>query len=161
MNKNQYTTAGVPMGTIIAFALSSKNIPAGWLLCDGSQIPSKYQNLITALGMNTTPNLSGQTLIGTGESSSGTNYELGVIGGKEEHTLTIAQIPSHYHYGFGESHSDWPFGTSGSDDNMGSSGGIDNDNYYYNTSSAGGGESFNIMQPYYPVNYIIYTGQDD
>ena len=57
------------MGTIVAFALNFEpNNPPfkGWLLCDGSQVPSQYQELKNMLPNGRTPNLCGRTLIGAG-----------------------------------------------------------------------------------------------
>jgi len=41
-----------PAGMIIAFAGPAENIPAGWLLCDGSEVSrSTYSNLYNAIGV--------------------------------------------------------------------------------------------------------------
>lgn len=50
----------VPIGGIIMYG--STTAPEHWLLCDGSAIDSKYQELINIVGANT-PNLSGMTYI--------------------------------------------------------------------------------------------------
>lgn len=42
----------VPSGMIVAFAGPTENIPAGWLLCDGSEVSrSQYINLYNAIGV--------------------------------------------------------------------------------------------------------------
>jgi microcystin-dependent protein len=47
---------GIPIGTIISFPSSSP--PKGYLLCDGSDIPTKYSTLIKLLGgVQKTPDL--------------------------------------------------------------------------------------------------------
>lgn len=88
----------VPLGTVVAFALQyAANVPPGWLLCDGSAIPPQYQGLITALGSNYTPNLTGRTLVG-----AGTGWLLASTGGEAEHALSAEEMPSHQHFGWGE-----------------------------------------------------------
>jgi microcystin-dependent protein len=145
-----------PVGSIIAYY--GAKAPDGWLLCDGSAIPNdaKYQDLKTLLAKSTTPDLRGRTLIGAGQGAGLSSRALGQQAGEETHQLTVNEMPSHNHYGFGEGYNNyWPFGQVGSNNNKGSRGGVDEDNYYYNTSNTGGNARFNIMQPYHVANYII------
>lgn len=60
---------GVPTGSIMPFM--GKEAPQGWLLCDGSPLPEKpYAKPLKAiLGSNTTPDLRGMFLRGTGTST--------------------------------------------------------------------------------------------
>ena len=60
---------GVPTGSIMPFI--GTNAPSGWLLCDGSAIPSGayYDNLKALAGANT-PNLKGLFLRGSGVQSA-------------------------------------------------------------------------------------------
>lgn len=62
---------GVPTGSIMPFI--GTVAPNGWLLCDGSTfvIDDYTANLKALLGSNTTPNLSGMFLRGTGTASNG------------------------------------------------------------------------------------------
>ena len=147
-------TSILPIGTIVAFALTSTEIPQGWLLCDGSTIPLQYQTLIICLKSPNTPNLCGRTLIGTGQGNSGTNYTLFDIGGEEKHQLTVQEMPSHTHQS--------PSNDSGNPAKNGSSVyGTDRPQdgvYPFTTGSSGGDQSHNNMQPYCAVNYIIYAG---
>lgn len=64
-----YAQNGVPTGSIMPFI--GTVAPNGWLLCDGSPIPSGpyYDNLKTIAGANT-PNLRGLFLRGTGSSAT-------------------------------------------------------------------------------------------
>ena len=154
----------VPMGTIVAFVLSASNIPNGWLPCDGSAIPAQYQELISALGSNNTPNLTGRTLIGTGvpddsaqsdgsipNFTPGLNWSVGYTGGEFAHQLVTAEMPSHNHslvYEFDLA--------SGCHSDTGSSPCLSSTVNY--TNNTGGDAVHNTMQPYYAVNYIIFAG---
>ena len=146
---------GVPTGTIVAFGGSNANIPAGWLLCDGSGINSKYKDLIALLGSNTTPNLSGRTLIGVGKTAHGSNYTLHQTGGEEQHQLTISEIPQHSHsIGLPQGDKSWSNGSGNTLWGGGSSA-------KFTSSDAGGNHPHNNMQPYFAVNYIIFAGSKD
>ena len=63
---------GVPTGSIMPFVGNSNNVPAGWLLCDGSSFTDDayHAKLKSLLGSVNTPNLSGTYLRGTGTSGS-------------------------------------------------------------------------------------------
>ena len=67
----------VPKGGIIIWSGSVNDIPAGWVLCDGS---------------NGTPDLRDRFVLGAGN-----NYAVGAKAGEETHTLTIDEMPSHSH----------------------------------------------------------------
>lgn len=64
-------TNGVPTGSIMPFV--GTTAPIGWLMCDGSAIPSDASGtaLIAILGGNSTPDLRGLFLRGAGKN---TNY---------------------------------------------------------------------------------------
>ena len=158
--------ADLPIGTILAYALTAANIPDRWLLCDGSAIPAAdYQELITLLGSPNTPNLAGRTLIGTGQPSTGLQgdntapnfppgqkFLLNYTGGEYHHTLTEAEMPSHRHtlvYRFDLS--------SACHAGTGSMPCLNEHATNY-TNNTGGGAAHNTMQPYVVVNYIIYGG---
>lgn len=163
-----------PMGTIVAFALAQNNIPRGWLLCDGSKIPAKYQEFATLLGSDHTPNLCGRTLIGTGQGDNSiqsdgkkpnfdsTNFPVGYTGGEFVHLLQSTEIPPHHHTQI--------FGAMGKEPRDPYEGNdlrtctgwnkypmqTVTDTQYGN--SAGTTDPHNTMQPFWAVNYIIYTG---
>jgi microcystin-dependent protein len=76
--------------------------PKGWALCNGQYLPiNQNQALFALLGTNyggngqTTfalPDLRGKTPI-----HFGNNYTIGQTGGEENHTVTIAELPTHKH----------------------------------------------------------------
>ena len=70
-------TGSIPSGVIVMWSGTSSNIPAGWLLCDGS---------------NGTPDLRDRFIVGAGST-----YSRGDTGGSNSVTLTTAQMPSHRH----------------------------------------------------------------
>ena len=145
----------MPVGSIVAYY--GAKAPDGWLLCDGGVIPNdaKYQELKTLLAKPNTPDLRGRVLIGAGQGAGLASRPLGQEGGEENHRLSIAEMPSHNHHGFGEANNNyWPFGQVGKNQ-KGSRGGVDEDNFYFNTSNTGGNTPFNNMQPYHVANYII------
>ena len=142
----------LPVGSIIAFGGS--DAPNGWLLCVGQAISqSTYPNLFAVIG-NTVPDLRSRFIVGSGQGGGLSNYPLKSTGGVENVTLNINQIPSHQHFGFGESDSSWPMNIQGKNQ-MGSKGGIDKDNYYYGTTSAGGNGAHENRPPYFALTYII------
>ena len=62
----------VPVGTIVAYW--GTTAPAGWLICDGSSIPSGYTAL-RAMAGNTTPDLRDRFLRGKSSSRAIGNYQ--------------------------------------------------------------------------------------
>lgn len=78
-----YSTGGTPIavgfvaGMIMAWSGSAASIPAGWVLCNGS---------------NSTPDLRDRFIVG-----AGTTYAVGDTGGAATVTLDITMIPSHSH----------------------------------------------------------------
>lgn len=61
---------GVPTGSVMPYL--GTTAPIGWLLCDGTDIPSGiiYDKLKTLLAVNKTPDLRGMFLRGTGSTTS-------------------------------------------------------------------------------------------
>lgn len=94
-----------PLGSVTMFAASTA--PAGWLLCDGSDISrTTYADLFAIIGETygagdgsttfTLPDMRGKGV--KGYKSDNSKFDtLAKTGGEEEHTLTEAEMPAHSH----------------------------------------------------------------
>jgi microcystin-dependent protein len=124
----------IPRGTIVMW--SGSTAPAGWTLCNGS---------------NGTPDLRGRFVLGLGQGNGLANRTLAQVGGAENHTLTIAEMPNHSH-NF-NIWSPWHGGSIGTCD------GTDctsrNINYGQTTAATGGSQPHNNMPPFYVLAYIM------
>jgi microcystin-dependent protein len=76
----------LPRGVIVMWSGSIASIPPGWALCDGGTYTAPDGTQVT------TPNLKDKFIVGAGGE-----YSVGATGGEKYHTLTVAEIPSHYH----------------------------------------------------------------
>lgn len=151
-----------PAGCVESFA--GTVAPSGWLLCDGSTISrTTYPVLFNAIGTThgagdgvTTfrlPDMRGRISVAAGTGVGLTNRVLGVTGGAETHTLTIAEMPSHNH-----SYVDTYRNGNQNTDNVGNTETAANEtttNENKTTGNQGGGAAHNIMQPYLVLNHII------
>lgn len=82
--------------------------PKGWALCNGQLLPiNQNQALFSLLGTTYggdgrvnfgLPNLQGRTPMHRGDG-----HTLGELGGEQNHTLAISEIPSHVHTASGSS----------------------------------------------------------
>jgi len=76
---------GIPVGVIVMWSGSIDAVPAGWALCDGT---------------NSTPDLRERFIVGAGGDNpavSGAAYTPGLVGGENEHILTLPEMPQHRH----------------------------------------------------------------
>ena len=180
---------GIPEGRYRQKALAgfiypwaSASIPDGFLLCDGCEYRrTDYEELFDAIGTIynpkdedgnviddgihfNVPNLSERVPVGSSFRED-KKYELGAMDGEETHTLTEPEMPSHSQgvklfHSNGNSSGMTAAWTNKLDTTNGTTEG-----YYLktgnglNTSSAGGSQPHNNMQPYTVVNYIIATGK--
>lgn len=81
--------------------------PAGWMFCDGQLLPiSENETLFQLIGTTyggdgqstfALPNLQSRIPLHMGTGPDGTNYQLAEMGGVEQVTLTVQQIPAHSH----------------------------------------------------------------
>ncbi|RYD95929.1 MAG: phage tail protein [Sphingobacteriales bacterium] len=93
------------MGFIAAFAFNFP--PRGWASCSGQLMSIAQNNALFALlgtsyggnGQTTfgLPDLRGRTLVGTGQGPGLSSYVTGQLGGGENTTLNINNMPSHNH----------------------------------------------------------------
>ena len=97
-----------PVGGVVDFAGSSANVPAGWLLCDGSAISrTSYSVLYAVIGTIwgagdgsttfTLPDLRGRVIVGAGSGPGLTPRALTATGGEETHVLLSSELASHNH----------------------------------------------------------------
>lgn len=154
----------VPTGTVSAFAGSAA--PTGYALCDGSAVNRTAQAALfsvigTTYGIgdgSTTfslPDLRGRVVAGLdsannvlNETASIDGTALGEVGGDDVHTLLTAEMPSHTHSFNGGGLKSLAGDSVGNDDYANSGG---------TTSSTGGGQAHNNVQPTIILNYIIKT----
>ena len=88
--------------------MSFGHAPKGWALCNGQLLPiNQNQPLFSLLGTTfggdgrvnfALPDLRGRTPIHVGSG-----HTLGERGGEQAHTLTIAELPTHFHLAIGTS----------------------------------------------------------
>ena len=119
----------VPKGAIIIWSGAADKIPAGWVLCDGT---------------NGTPDLRNRFVLG-----AGAKYSVNATGGEEEHTLTIEEMPNHNHeYYTGKGESTIMSGYVANAE-------INQIYQILHTNSVGDSKSHNNMPPYYSLCYIM------
>ena len=137
----------MPSGLICMW--SGTKIPAGWLLCDGT---------------NGTPDLRNRFIVGAGDE-----YAVGDTGGEKEHTLTVDEMPSHTHIlDWWESANSNGYKTTknflyaGSDSSTGllhnnrsKAAASGTDTITADISYVGGSEAHENRPPYYALAYII------
>lgn len=116
----------LPTGCIVLWSGSESNVPDGFALCNGQ---------------NGTPDLRDRFVLGAGNK-----YAVGEMGGSEEVTLTVEQMPKHSHEYILSMHA----GTSGGLACMGT---VKYDDY--STGSSGSSKPHPNMPPYYTLAYIM------
>ena len=143
--------------------------PNHWALCAGQLMPiSQNTALFSLLGTTyggdgkstfALPDLRGRTPVSSGQLPGGSFYDLGQVGGEEQVTLTVSQLPSHNHPVYGTTNNGSTGVPSGvwatqTRVNVFSSSG--------NTTMApqvlapvGGGQPHDNRSPYLALNYVI------
>lgn len=156
-------------GMIMPYAGTSA--PTGWLLCDGSAVPSATYGDLYAVISNTyggdatnfnLPDLRGRTIAGkddmggtsadrlTNQSGGLDGDTLGATGGAETHQLTTAELAAHTH--------DGAFCNASVGTNFAYAHGASAFNGTKTASdSTGGDTAHNNVQPTIILNYIIKT----
>ncbi len=135
----------IPRGIIAMWSGRRDQIPAGWALCDGT---------------NGTPDLQGRFVLGATRTNlstdsndrGGVNIDVGATGGERNHTLTIAEMPSHNHTTSGrymtiDYTQEHPWINA-----FGGAGGYP---YRSDINPTGGGQAHNNMPPFYALAYIM------
>jgi len=154
----------IPAGTIIQSA--AINAPSGWFDCDGRRLNTiAYIDLFNAImytygGSDTSfnvPDIRGRFSIGLGSGTNLTPHGLGSIGGEENHTLTISEMPSHTHSLTRRSNPDaGAFDTGNGREDESSAATTDRaDLGPFNTNSTGSDASHNNMPPFISLRYLI------
>ena len=155
----------MPVGAILMWSGSPDKLPAGWVLCDGRDLP----------GGGRAPALQGLFIVGYDAKNA--EYAVKNTGGEARHALTIAEMPSHSHgattgpagahtHPLNVSEQGWAFHNwvaSGdprkqpaATTNLASAG---QHTHSVQVSPTGGGQPFENRPPYYVLAYIMYTGQ--
>lgn len=149
----ELTLITIPIGGILPFA-GVGDLPAGFLLCDGSELSqSEYASLYAAIGDQfgtagagnfRVPNLLARFPLGYDSMRP-----VGTTGGAETHTLSIGEMPAHSHglrvnvQAFTSTNGQIARGD-------GATALVDR-----NTLSTGGGLAHNNMPPFLTLSYII------
>lgn len=160
----------LPIGSVMEWFVET--IPVNWLRLDGQAVSrTDYKELFALYGTtygagdgSTTFNLPDmRTRVPVGKTSADSDFNaLGKKGGEKTHTLTVAEMPKHNHYGLYDSNLQnervgaWGTGTahSGLISEMGT-------NAYENfaTGFAGSNQAHNNLQPYITVHFIVKAKQ--
>lgn len=154
----------VPAGTIIMSA--ALQTPAGYLMCNGAAYTkSVYPDLFAVIGNQygvysgsdlsfVVPNMVGRVAVGKTDAAETSYSTIGATGGAETHTLIANEMPAHTHT---VANTTIQNGLSTRIDVDNSANGeINLDGSQTTTSSSvGGGQPHNNMQPYMVLRYLI------
>lgn len=168
------SSSSIPIGTGMDYF--GTEAPEGYLFADGAEISrTEYSELFEVIGIiygegdgETTFNLPDKrecvSIMRKENSTNGTEGAtidtLGAKGGEFKHTQTVAELCTHTHIQNAHGHS---FSATSSASSSGgtplTTAGSNRTNYVGNATATnqntGGGQPFNIMQPYLVCNYII------
>lgn len=154
----------LPVGSIMPYPKATA--PENWLTCDGSAISrTDYSELFNAIGTtfgegdgSTTfnlPNIKGRTIVGLDAEDTDFNA-IGKTLGEKTHALTVAEMPKHNHKIPIDS-----FVNSDSQVDVKSGGHVSYkaQGTNYETTTAGGSQPHNNIQPSFVIPYIIKAKQ--
>ncbi|ABF41455.1 phage Tail Collar [Candidatus Koribacter versatilis Ellin345] len=138
--------------------------PKGWAFCNGQILPINQNQALfslmgTTYGGNGTTNFALPNLQGRTPFHTGSGFTLGQVGGEQNHTLIITEMPAHTHNlqvnsvaADASSAVGSFFGNAGASnyaataDTSMASGAI---------ASAGGGQPHNNLSPYLVLNFVV------
>ena len=138
-----------PPGSILAYA--STTAPAGWLLANGASYPTaSFARLFTVIGYKyggsganfNVPDIQNRNIL-----MASTTVNLAQTGGEANHTLLIAEMPSHNHSATRDT-------GAGNDAGQALTGGGGTESAL-TISSTGGDGAHNVLDPYIVLYYII------
>jgi len=147
-SKNTKTMNIFPQFMVIAWA--NTIIPKGWAMCDGNMYTLDVNGdaVITPGGIQS-PDLRGRFILGSGDGAYLTARKINDVGGEENHTLIISEIPSHSHAVTNVNSVGGAWGTLGYD------GGGWMNNVPTSSGYTGGNSAHNNMPPFYSLMYIM------
>ena len=166
-NETAIASMYIDPGTVVAWAGLIAHVPAGWYVCNGTQLSkTTYVDLFAALGgelspwgvQDTTFSIPNIPIYGSpvqanqyAENVVGGSNKLGLTGGNQTETLTESQIPSHNHGlripTYGETGATSRIANAGTD--------YEGTIFLGATEYKGGGGSHNNMQPFAAMYWII------
>ena len=148
----------LPIGAILPYPKATA--PVNWLICDGSAVSrSTYSDLFNVIGTNygagdgsTTfnlPDLRGKHPMGYDSTQTEFNA-LGKTGGEKKHTQTVDELVPHKHSSDYSSGGGVNIGITAMGTKLGTSNLV---------KETGGGQAFNVLDPYTTTTYIIKAFQ--
>lgn len=140
----------IPCGTIIMWNGTAEEIPAGWVVCDGT---------------NRTPDLRGRFILGSGQGAGLTlRNRQNPTGGRESARLTVDQMPRHKHDIIDPGHSYHLEPRNMGDEPVTGQGGRGCRNFDFTNKTLstnitikeeGKGDPIEIMPPYYILVFLM------
>ncbi len=146
--------------------------PAGWMFCDGQQLPiSENETLFQLIGTTyggdgeetfNLPNLQSRVPLHFGTGPNGTAYQIAEMAGTEQETISTQQMPNHTHpllaattAGSQPSPANGVLAQTGGGISLYYEGGTDSNMNAAAITPLGGSQPHENCQPFLCINYII------